>query len=131
MTKFYVALALSDSMSPPRCAIEKFSIGPHEAQAFLREAATAGRVVSAVNASHKATIDAVRQRFGIDLPLPASGDPPKVLLDYDDEVLVVSVRGLPRLTDRHQYTADEIARAEIVFSIYRCLPIEDLNRAWA
>lgn len=29
--------------------------------------------------------------------------------------------GLPRLTDRHEYTAEEIAKADLSFSLYRVM----------
>lgn len=32
--------------------------------------------------------------------------------------IVMGVRGLPRLTDRHEYTDEEIAEATFSFSIY-------------
>ncbi|MBU3924918.1 hypothetical protein KJ854_03200 [Patescibacteria group bacterium] len=33
-------------------------------------------------------------------------------------MIVMSVRGLPRLTDRHEYTEEEVAKATFAFSVY-------------
>lgn len=73
-------------------------------------------VESCCNPSHKATIDAMKARFGIDVPIPET--PPRVVLGSGDSVIVMGVRGLPRLTDRHEYTEDEIASATFTFAMY-------------
>jgi len=39
------------------------------------------------------------------------------------------VRGLPRLTDRHEYTHEEIAQADFAFHVYEVLSEEpEANR---
>jgi hypothetical protein len=73
-------------------------------------------VVSCCNPSHLATITAMRTRFGLDVAIPEQ--PPRVLLADGDSVIVMGVRGLPRLTDRHEYTDSEVASATFVFSLY-------------
>ena len=69
-----------------------------------------------MNPSHAATIAAMQSRYGIDVPIPAT--PPRVVLNQGDSVIVMGVRGLPRLTDRHEYTEEEIASATFTFSQY-------------
>lgn len=71
---------------------------------------------SCLNPSHAATIVAMQNRFGIAVDIPAT--PPRVELRRGDSLIVMGVRGLPRLTDRHEYTAEEIASATFAFSIY-------------
>ncbi|MEI8103745.1 MAG: hypothetical protein WCG84_02490 [Candidatus Moraniibacteriota bacterium] len=44
--------------------------------------------------------------------------PPRVAVGVGDSVVVMGVRGLPRLTDRHEYTAKEIASASFTFAQY-------------
>ncbi len=73
-------------------------------------------VVPCLNPSHEATINAMRNRFGIDMPIPAS--PPQVSLGVGDSLVVMGVRGLPRLTDRHEYNEGEIAKATFTFAVY-------------
>lgn len=73
-------------------------------------------VTSCCNPSHQATIDAMRVRFGLFVEIPDA--PPRVSLAKGDSVIVMGVRGLPRLTDRHEYTADEVAKATFEFSEY-------------
>jgi hypothetical protein len=58
----------------------------------------------------------MRSKFGIDVAIPAA--PPRVSLSSGDSVIVMGVRGLPRLTDRHEYTNEEVAKANFVFSEY-------------
>jgi len=69
-----------------------------------------------LNPSHAATIAAMESRFGISLPIPEA--PPRVAVGHGDSVVVMGVRGLPRLTDRHEYTGEEIAGATFTFSTY-------------
>ena len=76
---------------------------------------TAG-VVSCCNPSHQATITAMQSRFNLEVAIPAT--PPRVSLQDGDSVIVMGVRGLPRLTDRHEYTDEEVAGATFVFSLY-------------
>jgi len=74
-----------------------------------------------LNPSHAATIAAMRERFGIDVPIPSS--PPRVSLRHGDCVVVMGVRGLPRLTDRHEYTEEEVASATFKFSVYEVIRV--------
>jgi hypothetical protein len=73
-------------------------------------------VTPCLNPSHQATIDAMVARFGIKVGIPET--PPKVELRQGDSVIVMGVRGLPRLTDRHEYTAEEIGKANFAFALY-------------
>jgi hypothetical protein len=58
----------------------------------------------------------MRARFGLHVGVPET--PPRVELSIGDAVIVMGVRGLPRLTDRHEYTDEEIAQATFIFSMY-------------
>ena len=73
-------------------------------------------VESCCNPSHAATIEAMRTRFQINVAIPES--PPKVSLEMGDSIIVMGVRGLPRLTDRHEYNEQEIAQATFSFAKY-------------
>ncbi|MBP6888520.1 MAG: hypothetical protein KBC21_02335 [Candidatus Pacebacteria bacterium] len=73
-------------------------------------------VTSCCNPSHESTVKTMRQRFGLYVPIPVT--PPRVELSAGDAVIVMGVRGLPRLTDRHEYTDEEVAKASFVFSMY-------------
>lgn len=108
--KKYFGFAIADNMTPERCILKK---EPLEKAMLKTEIESA---ISCVNVSHQATIDALRNRFGIQVVAPVV--PPKVSLDFGDELIVMSVRGLPRLTDRHEYTQAEIDNATFAFSIY-------------
>lgn len=110
MTKFF-GFALADSMFSGDCAIARKTLGIEEVKARVQ----AG-VESCLNPSHEATIAAMRSRFGIDVAIPTA--PPRVSLKSGDSVIVMGVRGLPRLTDRHEYSTEEVEKATFVFSEY-------------
>lgn len=109
--KTYFGFALADSMFVGDCNITRRSVSVEEVKALVAQG-----VESCCNPSHKSTIDAARSRFGIDISIPET--PPRVALNSGDSVIVMGVRGLPRLTDRHEYTEEEIAQATFTFSAY-------------
>jgi len=109
--KTYFGFALADSMFVGDCNITRRTISIEKVKALVAQG-----VESCCNPSHKATIDAMRSRFGIDVSIPET--PPRVALGSGDSVIVMGVRGLPRLTDRHEYTDEEIAQATFTFSAY-------------
>jgi hypothetical protein len=110
--KVYFGFALADSMFSGACVIKRREIVTvDELKNFIESG-----VESCLNPSHQATIDAMRQKYDIDVAIPAT--PPRVSLGNGDSVIVMGVRGLPRLTDRHEYTKEEIAKANFSFSIY-------------
>jgi hypothetical protein len=116
----YFGFALADSMFASDCTISRQVLvgvlkdavdGLEAVHAFLD-----GDVKFCLNPSHQATIDAAVSRFGLRLEIPDR--PPSVTLYAGDSILVMGVRGLPRLTDRHEYTAEEIASASFAFTLY-------------
>ncbi len=110
--KTYFGFALADSMFNGDCTINRCSLSVEE----VKERVARG-VESCCNPSHKATIDAMTARYGIEVAIPET--PPRVSLGSGDSVIVMGVRGLPRLTDRHEYTEEEIAKASFLFAEYR------------
>lgn len=114
MTRYF-GFALADSMFSGTCTIERRELSIDEVRAILAE----GKVTPCLNPSHKATIDAMQARFGIAVEIPET--PPRVSVGSGDSVIVMGVRGLPRLTDRHEYSEEEIASASFNFSEYSVL----------
>jgi len=112
MKKTYFGFALADSMFVGDCTITRRTIPVVEEVKVL----VAQGVESCCNPSHSGTIDAMRSRFGIDVSIPET--PPRVALNYGDSIVVMGVRGLPRLTDRHEYTEEELAQASFSFAMY-------------
>ena len=111
MSKTYFGFALADGMFSGDCVITRVVMTPDQVKAEIE----AG-IVSCCNPSHVATIEAAKARFGIAPAIPEK--PPQVAVQSGDSVIVMGVRGLPRLTDRHEYTAEEVAQATFVFSKY-------------
>lgn len=113
ITKIYFRFALADSMfaSVGECAIKRRVLTVE----MVAEKVARG-VISCCNPSHKATVSVMRVRFGLHVDIPDS--PPRVNLARGDSVIVMGVRGLPRLTDRHEYTSEEVAQATFEFSEY-------------
>lgn len=111
MTVFF-GFALADGMFVGECTITRRSVSVEEVQKRV-----AAGVEPCLNPSHQATINAMRSRYGIEVAIPPA--PPRVVLDAGDSVIVMGIRGLPRLTDRHEYTEEEVAQATFTFSEYR------------
>jgi len=119
MSILFFGFALADSMFDDGTITRRtldISDDSDELESLLLEAADAGKFVSCCNPSHEATIEAMRQRFGLSVSIPDT--PPRVKLADGDRVIVMGVRGLPRLTDRHEYTVAEIESATFCFTLY-------------
>lgn len=108
-TKFF-GFALADSMFAGNCNITRTVLTVDEVKKMVQE------FTPCLNPSHQATIKAMQQRYGIQVEIPET--PPRVELKPGDSVVVMGVRGLPRLTDRHEYTDEEIAAATFNFAEY-------------
>ena len=108
----FFGFALADSMFANDCTIVRTTMSAEE----VKKMAENGEFTPCLNPSHAATIAAMREKFGIDVEIPEK--PPKVVLSCGDSVVVMGVRGLPRLTDRHEYSVEEIDAATFTFSKY-------------
>jgi len=111
MIKTFVAFALSDSMADEYAVWSRCPLSSAKVKDILKEP-----YISAVNKSHAATIAALKTKFGIDVEIPST--PPTISLYPGDRLIVMSVIGLPRLTDRHEYTHEEIANAAFRFGLW-------------
>ena len=109
--KMFFGFALADSMFQGDCSIDRRVVTAE----WVKD--HAGEFTPCLNPSHAATIAAAKSRYGIEVEIPET--PPRVQLGVGDIVVVMGVRGLPRLTDRHEYTEEEIASATFNFSVYR------------
>lgn len=111
--RIYFGFAVADGMFVGDVNISRKVVNIEQAKALLTS-----DVIPCLNPSHIATISAMRSRFGIDVSIPEKA--PNVVLNPGDTLIVMSVRGLPRLdATRHEYTAEEIAKADFVFSAYK------------
>lgn len=72
------------------------------------------------NGSHVATLDAL-ESLGFPAKIGLQERPPFASLAKGDSLLLMQVSGLPRLTDRHQYTAEEVANAKFTFQLWEVL----------
>lgn len=107
----YFGFALSDSMFEGNVRIERRELDAEGAKKLI-----ALGVISCCNVSHQATITAMSVRFGIEVEIPET--PPHVVLKEGDSLIILGVRGLPRMVNRHEYTDEEIAQATFSFSRY-------------
>ena len=115
MNKVFFGFAIADSMFKGDVVIKRRTLDVEQ----VREMIEAG-VVPCLNPSHVATIDAMEARYGLSVAIPEKA--PQVSLNVGDSVIVMGVRGLPRLdATRHEYTSEEIASATFSFSIYTVL----------
>lgn len=108
-TKTYFGFAFSAAMLPTgTVSIVKIDLPLDEVKAALQKG-----VLYCLNPSHQATIDAARAKYGLDITVPEK--PAQIKLGNKDSIIVMQVRGLPRLTDRHEYTSEEISNASFQF----------------
>lgn len=123
--KLYFGFALADSMLTDGL-IKRKSIDADYAKYLIdNRNVHVDEFVVCLNPSHKPTIEAMQSRYGIDVDIPST--PPQVKLEKGDVLIVMGVRGLPRLTDRHEYTEAEIAAATFNFTLYRMLDDNELT----
>ena len=107
---WYFGFAFSAAMLPAgTVSIRKDDVEVETVKALL----VGGNVVSCLNPSHTATIEAAKARFGLEVSIPEK--PPRVSLISGDTLVLMQVRGLPRLTDRHEYTEEEVSQASFSF----------------
>jgi len=111
MGRNYFALAFSAAMLPKeKVVIVKTEMTLEKLRDEMMEKIKNGVKINCIlNPSHKATIEVIKD-WGIPVEIPQS--PPRVELGPNDVLYLVQVSGLPRLTDRHQYTTKEIQRAD-------------------
>ena len=107
----YFGFAISDSMFEGDVRIERRVLDAEGVKKLI-----ARGVISCCNVSHQATITAMSVRFGIEIEIPET--PPHVTLKNGDSLVILGVRGLPRMVNRHEYTDEEIAQATFSFSRY-------------
>lgn len=107
----YFGFALSSSMFNGNCTIDREVLALNEAVKAEIEFA-----VNCCNSTHATTVEAAEKKFGLSLVIP--DEPPTVSLNSGDSLIVMGVRGLSRLTDRHHYTAEEVERATFEFVRY-------------
>ena len=110
MTTFF-GFAIADSMFPADCTVTRTPLTLPEFVSAL----SAG-VTSCCNGSHAATVAALNSILPQGVTVTIPDVPPVVKLAHGDTIIVMSVRGLPRLTDNRHYTQDEIAGATFVFA---------------
>ena len=76
-------------------------------------------LVSCANPSHKASLDALKTRYGIEIPV--SEKAPKVsLANVGDAIIVLQISGLPRET--REFTAEEVAKANFSAMKFTVIP---------
>ena len=115
MATVYFGFAVSDSMFNGDVEISRGVLDIEAVKFLVRQG-----VVPCLNPTHVPTIRAMRERFGIDVEIPERA--PQVSLRVGDRLIVMGVRGLPRLgADRHEYTQEEIDGATFTFSVWEVL----------
>lgn len=110
--KMVFGFALADSMFSGDVCIKRQVLSLDEVHQYLANP----NLVVCLDPSHTATIYAMRSRFGIDVAIPDR--PSQVQLSVGDDLIVMGVRGMQRLTDRHEYTTQEIDAASFNFAMY-------------
>jgi hypothetical protein len=110
MATRFIGLAIADSMFAPDAFIQRKPLTVEQVKELVNEG-----VVSACNASHANTLQALETKHGIQVSAQGA---PKVNLTVGDSIIVMSVRGLPRLEGTTQYTDEQVAAATFAFGIW-------------
>lgn len=95
----------------PDGTVETKTLTPEQAAEFLK---TEG-LVNAANPSHANTLQALTQKLGVELRLPADAKAPRIYLESGDQCLVAEVSGIPRET--REFGDAEIAAATFKFRL--------------
>lgn len=112
MATTFFGFAMADSMFSGSVEVSRREVSADEVKAML-----AAGYASCVNPSHVPTLEAAKSRYGLEVAVPEKA--PNVSLRPGDTLVVMSVRGLPRLgADRHEYTKEEIDKASFVFACW-------------
>ena len=109
--KVFVGLAMSSTMFSGNCEISRKVLSADEAKSIL-----SGDIISCFNPSHIATIEALRDRFGIEVAVPEVA--PKVVLGQGDSLVVLSARFSRRLNEGEKFTQEEVDSASFEFVEY-------------
>ena len=117
MPTTFLSLATSATMFPANCNIAVEEMFPQHVREIIEELP----VVSALNVSHASTIDAVKRRYSIVLPLPQGSDAPKVALVPGDRLIIVQAAFKRRLAQGEQYSDEEVAATPISFKSWRVI----------
>lgn len=108
MAKTFISLAVSATMFPESGSIAMAPLNPEQ----VKEILATESVESALNPSHVTTIDLIRRKFDIDLPIPDKA--PKVLLGTGDSVIILQA-ALPRLAEGEKHNDETVNNAKISF----------------
>lgn len=113
----YISLASSATMFPVGSPILTSELTPELVKARMEKV----QVVSALNESHKSTIDVVKRRYGLELPLPVlepGQRAPQVKLQPGDELFIVQA-SLSRLKEGEKHSDETVQKAPISFLRWR------------
>ncbi|HAI62674.1 TPA: hypothetical protein DCL89_00395 [candidate division WWE3 bacterium] len=111
MATTFVGLALADGMFSETATATRRPLTVEEAKNLVE-----GGVESCCNPSHRTTLDALQQKFGIVVPIPEKA--PFVKLTSGDCLIVLSARFPRRLNEGETWNADDVAKAEFKFGLW-------------
>lgn len=110
----YISLAVSATMFPEQCSIKCEPCSAEMVQDIL-DVHPEHDIVSALNPSHATTIDVIRRRHNLDLPIPERA--PKVALQAGDSLVIIQAN-LPRLAEGDVHSEETVQNAPISFRFW-------------
>jgi len=96
-------------MLPSGSTLHKEDFDPHAGKQEIESAQ------SVVNPSHTTTIQALKDKYGLNIDIPK--EPVSITLQDGDSILVAE-HNLPRLSENRHYSTEEIDNANIRFYKY-------------
>jgi len=109
----FVSLAVSATMFPERGQIVMRETNADDIRAYLADAGA--DVISALNPSHASTLEVIRRKFDLALPIPERA--PKVVLVPGDSLIIIQAN-LPRLAEGERHSDETVAGAPISFRLW-------------
>lgn len=118
MSILYFAVALSDGMINSDANITRQALRLGQVKAAINHAMALGTLKPCLDHTHQAILDALYKRYDICISVPSTTA--QVNLAVNDRLIVMNVKGLPRLTaNRKEYHLEEIAAATFVFTLWQ------------
>ncbi len=107
----YVSLAIADGMFPEEVVAVRLPLTVREVKNFVEMG-----VVSCCNPSHALTLDVLRIKHDIAVPIPEKA--PFVSLKKGDKVIVLSARFPRRLAEGEVWSAEDVDQAVFKFGYW-------------
>jgi hypothetical protein len=114
MNMLYFGFAIADGMFNGNVVVTRTELSIKEVKFLINN--NKDNLVPCINPSHVPTINAMKFKYELDILVPEKA--PIVRMKVGDKLIVMSVRGLPRLEGVHEYSEEVIEKATFNFALW-------------